>query len=229
MTYLQELTMDVVPQSSSPEKIYYIEGFGSHSDRLRRSVLDRPLLDRSRTSTIVTPKPIKPEPLNNNYPGPSRWDFQEQVEDANFERKSFYTNFDQDRLRVSSAYSYEEVQRQQFGLEDSGGLDREWSLDSSIGLESNEVLAGSPKVLPRKRRHSAPVSRQPSPSVMRRRRLAANARERRRMSGLNEAFDRLREVIPSIGTDHKLSKFETLQMAQTYISALCDLLEGAPR
>lgn len=65
----------------------------------------------------------------------------------------------------------------------------------------------------------------PSPTVLKKRRLAANARERRRMNGLNEAFDRLREVIPCLGSDHKLSKFETLQMAQTYIAALCDLLE----
>lgn len=64
----------------------------------------------------------------------------------------------------------------------------------------------------------------PSPSIMKKRRLAANARERRRMNGLNEAFDRLRQVIPSLDAEHKLSKFETLQMAQTYISALRDLL-----
>lgn len=48
-------------------------------------------------------------------------------------------------------------------------------------------------------------------------------RERRRMNGLNDAFDRLREVIPSLGSDHKLSKYETLQMAQTYINALREL------
>lgn len=64
-----------------------------------------------------------------------------------------------------------------------------------------------------------------NPTVVRKRRLAANARERRRMNGLNDAFDRLRDVIPSLGVEHKLSKYETLQMAQTYISALCDLLE----
>lgn len=64
-----------------------------------------------------------------------------------------------------------------------------------------------------------------SPSVLRKRRLAANARERRRMNGLNEAFDRLREVVPSLDAEHRLSKFETLQMAQTYIAALRDLLE----
>lgn len=63
-----------------------------------------------------------------------------------------------------------------------------------------------------------------SPEVMKRRRLAANARERRRMNSLNDAFERLREVVPSLGNDRKLSKFETLQMAQTYINALNELL-----
>lgn len=61
--------------------------------------------------------------------------------------------------------------------------------------------------------------------MVRRRRLAANARERRRMNSLNDAFDRLREVVPSLGNDRKLSKYETLQMAQTYINALHALLK----
>ncbi|XP_050520280.1 protein lin-32-like [Daktulosphaira vitifoliae] len=65
-----------------------------------------------------------------------------------------------------------------------------------------------------------------SSTVAKKRRLAANARERRRMNGLNEAFDRLREAIPTMtDDDHKLSKYETLQMAQSYISALCNLLD----
>ncbi|TRY81631.1 hypothetical protein DNTS_034004 [Danionella cerebrum] len=59
----------------------------------------------------------------------------------------------------------------------------------------------------------------------RRRRLAANARERRRMLGLNVAFDRLRSVIPNVESDRKLSKSETLQMAQIYILTLSELLE----
>ncbi|XP_063697594.1 helix-loop-helix protein ngn-1-like [Culicoides brevitarsis] len=63
-----------------------------------------------------------------------------------------------------------------------------------------------------------------APEVMRRRRLAANARERRRMNSLNDAFERLRDVVPSLGHDRKLSKYETLQMAQTYINALNELL-----
>ncbi|XP_058446166.1 transcription factor atoh8-like [Malaya genurostris] len=69
------------------------------------------------------------------------------------------------------------------------------------------------------------LSTPPSPTVLRKRRLAANARERKRMNSLNVAFDRLREIVPTLGPDQKLSKFETLQMAQTYINALSDLLE----
>lgn len=64
-----------------------------------------------------------------------------------------------------------------------------------------------------------------SPTVQKKRRQAANARERKRMNGLNEAFDRLREVVPAPSLEQKLSKFETLQMAQTYIVALMDMLE----
>ncbi|KAM7360665.1 atonal [Cochliomyia hominivorax] len=66
--------------------------------------------------------------------------------------------------------------------------------------------------------------KQISPVVKRKRRLAANARERRRMQNLNQAFDRLRQYLPCLGNDRQLSKHETLQMAQTYIAALGDLL-----
>ncbi|XP_043200174.1 pancreas transcription factor 1 subunit alpha-like [Amphibalanus amphitrite] len=58
----------------------------------------------------------------------------------------------------------------------------------------------------------------------RRRRESANYRERRRMQRLNEAFDLLREHLPS-GSDCPLSKHETLQMAITYILALQEQLE----
>lgn len=58
------------------------------------------------------------------------------------------------------------------------------------------------------------------------RRVAANARERRRMNGLNSAFDRLRTVLPSsmFQQQRRFSKYETLQMAQSYIAALQAIL-----
>ncbi|KAK2824028.1 hypothetical protein Q5P01_021203 [Channa striata] len=62
-----------------------------------------------------------------------------------------------------------------------------------------------------------------------RRRMAANARERKRMQGLNTAFDCLRKVVPQWGQDKKLSKYETLQMALSYIMALNRILTDAKR
>lgn len=74
-------------------------------------------------------------------------------------------------------------------------------------------------------RQRAP-STKPVSGIQRQRRVAANARERRRMHGLNHAFDELRSVIPAFDNDKKLSKYETLQMAQIYINALAELLQG---
>ena len=64
-----------------------------------------------------------------------------------------------------------------------------------------------------------------SESVMKKRRLAANARERRRMDLLNQGFDRLRNVLPGLGPETQLSKYETLQMAQEYINQLTQILD----
>ena len=58
------------------------------------------------------------------------------------------------------------------------------------------------------------------------RRRDANKRERKRMNGLNEAFERLREHVPGVTkqTNKKLSKMDTLQMANLYIRHLASLL-----
>jgi atonal protein 1/7 len=64
----------------------------------------------------------------------------------------------------------------------------------------------------------------PSPQLLRIRRQAANARERKRMNSLNTAFDRLRTVLPELDRGRKLSKYETLQLAQHYIDKLATLL-----
>lgn len=88
-----------------------------------------------------------------------------------------------------------------------------------VAAYNNETSLGS-EVTGKKRR-----GKQVSTVVKRKRRLAANARERRRMQNLNSAFDKLRQYLPQLGNDRQLSKHETLQMAQTYITALYDLLQ----
>ena len=74
--------------------------------------------------------------------------------------------------------------------------------------------------------------------VRQKRRQAANARERKRMTSLNEAFGRLRAILPhknvssiqleedaSQGPPSKeFSKMEALQTAQAYIAELSRLL-----
>lgn len=90
--------------------------------------------------------------------------------------------------------------------QDDGSSDLMMSLKNGVGGK-------------RKRNKTVP------PVVKKKRRLAANARERKRMQNLNDAFDRLRQYLPSLGNDRQFSKHETLQMAQSYITALCDLLE----
>ncbi len=57
------------------------------------------------------------------------------------------------------------------------------------------------------------------------RRLESNERERQRMHKLNNAFQALREAIPHVKTDKKLSKIEILRLAICYISYLNHVLD----
>ncbi|CAG2159906.1 unnamed protein product [Oppiella nova] len=56
------------------------------------------------------------------------------------------------------------------------------------------------------------------------RRLESNERERMRMHSLNDAFQGLREVIPHVRLERKLSKIETLTLAKNYIMALTNVV-----
>ncbi len=49
--------------------------------------------------------------------------------------------------------------------------------------------------------------------------VAANVRERQRTQSLNEAFSKLREIVPTLPSD-KLSKIQTLKLASRYIDFL---------
>lgn len=96
--------------------------------------------------------------------------------------------------------------------------DAEISEDGVDHSENANVISGDRDAVRRRGKYV-------NSTIVRKRRLAANARERRRMQNLNKAFDRLRAYLPSLGNDRQLSKYETLQMAQSYITALYDLLQ----
>ena len=57
-------------------------------------------------------------------------------------------------------------------------------------------------------------------------RHAANQRERKRMRTINDAFEGLRERIPHVCNNKKLSKVDTLKMAIQYIQHLAELIES---
>lgn len=56
------------------------------------------------------------------------------------------------------------------------------------------------------------------------RRYTANRKERRRTLSINNAFADLRDCIPNVPADTKLSKIKTLRLATSYIAYLMDIL-----
>ncbi|XP_073931627.1 class A basic helix-loop-helix protein 15 [Castor canadensis] len=86
----------------------------------------------------------------------------------------------------------------------------------SKGLRSRTTRAAGTRAEAGRRRQG-PGGRRDN-SVQRR--LESNERERQRMHKLNNAFQALREAIPHVRADKKLSKIETLTLAKNYIKSL---------
>ncbi|CAN9508604.1 unnamed protein product [Ophioblennius macclurei] len=104
---------------------------------------------------------------------------------------------------------------EQEGSEASVRIGGSWrgSLRSGAGKRQGATGGGR-----RRRQHGSSTKER---SV---RRLESNERERQRMHKLNNAFQALREAIPHVKTDKKLSKIETLTLAKNYIKALTTII-----
>ncbi|XP_019641967.1 PREDICTED: protein dimmed-like [Branchiostoma belcheri] len=94
------------------------------------------------------------------------------------------------------------------------------SISSTDEAQPKEKKArgGAKKTSPRRRRAAL------SARERNLRRLESNERERQRMHSINDAFQGLRDVIPHVNADRKLSKIETLTLAQNYIVALTGIV-----
>ena len=57
-------------------------------------------------------------------------------------------------------------------------------------------------------------------------RKSANARERNRVRVINNALEKLRDLIPLLPTEKRPSKIETVRLAALYIHHLTELLTG---
>lgn len=102
--------------------------------------------------------------------------------------------------------------------------------DSSSGGSLNGEVR--PQKSKRQRKGSSKFKRRRSggnPRERNLRRLESNERERQRMHSLNDAFAELRQVIPHVIAERKLSKIETLTLAKNYIVALSDVIVSMER
>ncbi|XP_015189662.1 PREDICTED: heart- and neural crest derivatives-expressed protein 1-like [Polistes dominula] len=70
------------------------------------------------------------------------------------------------------------------------------------------------------------LQREGIPMVRPKRRNTANKKERRRTQSINNAFADLRDCIPNVPADTKLSKIKTLRLAASYIGYLMAVLES---
>ncbi|KAM9828525.1 neurogenic differentiation factor 4 isoform 1-T2 [Syngnathus typhle] len=93
--------------------------------------------------------------------------------------------------------------------------------------EEEEVMSGpNGEMAPKRRGPKKKKMTKARQERFRARRMKANARERSRMHGLNDALDSLRRVMPCYSKTQKLSKIETLRLARNYIWALSEVLEN---
>ncbi|RDD38291.1 Class A basic helix-loop-helix protein 15 [Trichoplax sp. H2] len=111
---------------------------------------------------------------------------------------------------------------------DDKGLGQNYKLRSRINGKKRPSISDSDLVdeqfLPLRRCDKLEGENPLMAANARARRLLINERERQRMHNLNEAYEELRKVVPKPSPDKKLSKIETLLLAQNYITALTEML-----
>lgn len=109
------------------------------------------------------------------------------------------------------------------GLEDLGSEDLE---EEGEEEEEDDCREEEGEKAPKRRGPKKKKMTKARQERFRARRVKANARERSRMHGLNDALDNLRRVMPCYSKTQKLSKIETLRLARNYIWALSEVLES---
>uniref|UniRef100_A0A3B5MXF4 BHLH domain-containing protein n=1 Tax=Xiphophorus couchianus TaxID=32473 RepID=A0A3B5MXF4_9TELE len=113
-----------------------------------------------------------------------------------------------------------------------------WASPVCLSAQPRRAFAQLPKTQAHKPTHACTTSGAPEgrvgdggalshgPDTRDLQRIKANARERSRMHGLNDALENLRSIMPCHSKTQKLSKIETLRLARNYICALSEALEA---
>ncbi|XP_067109758.1 neurogenic differentiation factor 6-B [Osmerus mordax] len=134
---------------------------------------------------------------------------------ANYPRESLPVNLDREPTRQH----FDEMSNSETRDEDDDISDREEE-DREDDQNENDLPK---KRGPRKKKTKVRNER------VKVRRQEANARERSRMHGLNDALESLRKVVPCYSKTQKLSKIETLRLAKNYIWALSETLSAGKK
>jgi len=108
--------------------------------------------------------------------------------------------------------------------QDPSGITCHSQVSESSSSNNDEPLEKKPRSGTQEFRKSSRRRKGVSAKERNMRRLESNERERQRMHSLNDAFQGLREVIPHVNLDRKLSKIETLTLAKNYIKALSNVI-----
>ena len=79
-------------------------------------------------------------------------------------------------------------------------------------METDESYYSNPEISNRILKHSTPKKNSKSAKAVVQQRYAANMRERKRMQSINDAFEGLRQHIPTLPYEKRLSKVDTLRL-----------------
>jgi hypothetical protein len=176
--------------------------------------------------TYSSPLQNSSESTTGNNMG-SNYDFQTSQYPTNqySNNQCSYQNnqiFEQDSCYSSSSSEIEEKPEFEDFSSSSFSPNPEKESDFMENSQNHPVLNGNFKTKwQRKRAYEMTLPLH----IRQKRRSAANARERKRMTNLNDAFEKLRGILPNHHRDRPLSKMEALQLAQNYIKELTSTLE----
>ncbi|CAO1349745.1 unnamed protein product [Diamesa tonsa] len=152
--------------------------------------------------------------------------YQGNQDDYEYMRKFSSTDESLNHSSPTSSYNhypiYSQIEKNEYSLEDYYSSNRINSATSTVNYNNNVITHKNNLnlVVSSNNTEVVPVVR------VVKRRTTANKKERRRTMSINGAYTSLRDHIPNVPSDTKLSKIKTLRLATSYISYLINVLEG---
>ncbi|KAG5675718.1 hypothetical protein PVAND_005599 [Polypedilum vanderplanki] len=164
---------------------------------------------------------------NGNYY--SNGIYQGNQEDYEYMRKFSSTDESINQSSPTSSYHYpvySQLDKNDYIIDDYYSSNRTNIATSTVNYNNNNNVITNKNVMDIVTSNVEPSSVHVPVVRVVRKRTTANKKERRRTQSINSAYSSLREHIPNVPIDTKLSKIKTLRLATSYISYLINVLEG---